>query len=66
MIRCCLIACLVCGALSGCGDGSAPQSNAGTAQRVFYHNNREHQKWVQNPSRTPKMRNPNTGGPMFY
>lgn len=45
--------------LSGCSGG-------GDSQSAFYHNNRETGKWVANPSHTPKYRNPNTGGPMFY
>ena len=37
-----------------------------TGQATFYHNNREHRKWVNNPSHKPSFRNPNTGDKLFY
>lgn len=58
---CCMImAILLSAALSGCdGSGQSEQS-------AFHHNNREHRKWVNNPSRKPDYRNSNTGGKLFY
>ena len=54
-----LAAALVAATCTGC-------SGNGGGQSAFYHNNREHAKWVKNSSSTPKYRNPNTGGPLFY
>lgn len=54
-----VIAVLTISLLTGCSGG-------GDTQSAFYHNNREHNQWVANPSHTPKFQNPNTGGPMFY
>lgn len=57
-----MLALILCGGLllGGCSD------SGGTGQSAFYHNNREHSKWVNNPSHKPDYRNPNTGGKMFY
>ena len=46
--------------ISGCH--GAPAQSRG----AFHHNNREHYKWVKNPSHKPDYRNPNTGGKLFY
>jgi hypothetical protein len=46
--------------VSGCSYGS------GGGQSAFYHNNREHQKWVANPGHKPSFRNPITGQKLFY
>lgn len=51
---------------AGCsGGGDAPSASRPDARSTFHHNNREYQKWVKNPSDTPKYRNPSTGGAMF-
>lgn len=46
--------------VSGCSGSS------GNSQSTFYHNNREHRRWVNNPSHKPSYRNPNTGHKLFY
>ena len=62
-MRTILLALVMAGSAVMCGGCS---ESGGGGQEAFYHNNREHAKWVNNPSHTPEYQNPNTGGPMFY
>ena len=48
----------------GCSSSSG--SSTHNPQATFHHNNREHRKWVADPSRTPKFKNQATGAPLFY